>query len=112
MAELCVAPPLVRPSGSPSARGISSARTAGRRWFVPCDSPTSAIGISHPAPAELIVPLLPLMVLQFVLGGGGSPFKVLVKPRFSASHNQRTSREIGGDAGGLCRPKPSAAFLD
>ena len=44
----------------------------GRRWFVPCDSPTSAIGIPHPAPAELVVPLLPLMVLQFVLGGGGS----------------------------------------
>ena len=50
-----------------------------------------------------IVPCLPLR------SAGRSPFKVVVKPRFSASHNQRTSREIGGDAGGLRRPKPNAA---
>ena len=95
-AELCVAPPLVRPSGSPSARGISSARG---RWGVRPRSSNGRDWDFHPRPAELVVPLLPLMVLQFVLGGGGSPFKVLVKPRFSASHNQRTSREVGGDAG-------------
>ena len=33
MAELCVAPPLVRPLGSPTARGIPSARGRLLRWL-------------------------------------------------------------------------------
>ena len=43
--------------------------------------------------------LLPNVALACAIGRG-SRSKVVVKPRFSASHNQRTSREVGGDAGG------------
>lgn len=102
---------------------------ARRRWFVPCSSqrrlrglpsaalccasrsPTIALGTSTPAP-DCSCPARPQSCPCFAQSGAGRGLKVCSSCRRCVlrASNGFPARN-GGDAGGLCRPKPSAALF-